>query len=987
MLFKTPHKRNLLFTAISMSLLPLSGMTLAQQDDQIEEVVVTGSYIRRSEGFAQASSVLQFSAEDLEAEGTLNMGEVVQQMSFVNGAASAIVTMPAQGASSRTSSIDLRGLGARSTLTLLDGKRLVSGNVNAMIPTIALQRIDIVADGAAALYGSEAVAGVVNFVPYHSYDGLKVETFAEGDSRGDWDQHSAQVLWGGDIGGLDVVLAGQFRQQSRLGRDERSSLANSGQNLSSNAPGNWRVPQRDENGQYTGQNLNLPSPNCAPASERTGYSPDQVNAPFGMLDGNNCWFDFGDNRSYFEPESHNKLFGNATWEVTDDLTISAQGFRARLWERSHLSTSNPSNPRIGELPAARGEIPGNPYLAVNSAGQQLYGVDLNQDGIPDRGTADLNNDGWNDYIVSGIANNNVLLREDVLARRLRPINKTHTMSAGHTSDMDNFGDKLDTLSRWDLQADFSVPFVEGWKGMAAWTHNRRDFVWTENRNLDITAMIQGLNCDVVNDRDSCYSPFLIVNEADNNSIQVMDAVAGQSKKSVVEELDTLDLVFTGDISLGAWELPGGIIGAAFGYQYRDDTYTNTPAEEEMAGVAWIGSPEREHVTSGNRDVQSFFAELAIPILPSLEVSTAVRREEFSTGQTSTDPKFGITWVPTDWLTLRATNGEAFIAPGLQELTNPITCGLSQVTDPFSRFSGFVTGCGGGNPNLQNESSESSQFGIDLAFDGFDFSVTWNNTAFENRIVSTNGAQLMALDFFNFQQATGFAGDGSEGNKPTQQQLVDWVNNPASSKELIRDPEDLGTILQINGLGTTNAERVEVTAYDIAGNYSFGLGNMGDVRIGLQATYIDDFMVQQDSTQPEFNAVGQQNQPTGTAPALPRWKANLRAGWNLNNHSVVATAHYLHDLDYDGGLFTFLDRFGGTNRPKDIRETGVKAWTDMDLAYTYRGLSAFGGNFSFTLGSRNIFDREAQGVPMPAGILAELQDPRGRIFYGRMVYEL
>ena len=85
-------------------------------------------------------------------------------LTFVNGAASS-VTNTIQGTDSRSSSVDLRGLGARSTLTLLDGKRLVNENVNALIPTIAIQRMDIVADGAAALYGNEAVAGVVNFVP------------------------------------------------------------------------------------------------------------------------------------------------------------------------------------------------------------------------------------------------------------------------------------------------------------------------------------------------------------------------------------------------------------------------------------------------------------------------------------------------------------------------------------------------------------------------------------------------------------------------------------------------------------------------------------------------------------------------------------------------------------------------------------------------------------------------------------------------------
>lgn len=241
MQYRIPHKRNLLCAAVSMSLLPLSGLSVAQ-DTQVEEVVVTGSFIRRSEGFTQASSVTQLNAADLEAQGTLNIAEVVQNLTFVNGASSSI-TNTIQGTDSRSSTIDLRGLGPRSTLTLLDGKRLVDENVNALIPTIAIQRMDIVADGAAALYGNEAVAGVVNFVPYKSYDGLKIDTYTEADSRGDYDEHSAQMLWGGDIGDLDVVVAGQFRQNSRLGWDERNVLANSGLTISSNAPGNWYVPE------------------------------------------------------------------------------------------------------------------------------------------------------------------------------------------------------------------------------------------------------------------------------------------------------------------------------------------------------------------------------------------------------------------------------------------------------------------------------------------------------------------------------------------------------------------------------------------------------------------------------------------------------------------------------------------------------------------------------------------------------------------------
>lgn len=979
---RIPHKRTLLCAAISLSLFPLAGTAVAQQDT-VEEVVVTGSYIRRDENFASASSVVTLNAEDLEAEGTLNIGEVVQNLSFVNGSASAI-TNTIQGQDSRSTSIDLRGLGARSTLTLLDGKRLISENVNALIPSIAIQRMDIVADGAAALYGNEAVAGVVNFIPYKSYDGFKMDTFAEQDEAGDYDEHSVQFLWGGDIGDVDVVLAGQFRQNSRLAWRERSDLANSGLVFSSNAPGNYYTPDRDENGAYTGDRTRAPDPNCAPASERTAYTPGVKTNEFGMLLGSTCYFDFGDNRSYREPTQTGQFYANATWEYSDDLTLSLQGFRTRLAETTYTSTSNPGNSRIGELPAIRGEIPGNPFMAVDSNGNQLYGIDANGDGIPDRGTADLNNDGTMDYLVSGIASNGVPLHEDVQARTLRPINKTHTQSDGHNATMDNVSANADHISRWTAQADFTVPVIEGWEGMASFTHNTREIDFMSNQNYDITAMQQGLNCDVANDRDACYSPFFIVDQADNNSIHVMNDIAARDREGTVSRLDVIDLVINGEVPLGGFELPGGPIAAAIGYQWRDNKFTNTPSAVEIAGDTWIGSDKKENVTTGSREVDAYFLELSIPLLPSVEIQAAVRREEFSTGQESTDPKFGLTWAATDWLTLRATQGDAFIAPTLGQLLNPISCGLSTVTDRFSPFNAFTTACSGGNPNLENEFSESKQFGFDLAFGNFDFSLTWNETDFQNRIIGTSGQDLMEFDFLNFQNATGFSGDGSPGNQPTLAQLSAWVADPRSDKNFVRDSGDLTTILQVNGLGSGNAETVVVTAYDISANYRFSVGDLGDFRLGLQATNVDEFLYQEDPTQPIKDGAGKYNARASAAPELPEWKANLRLGWSRGNHSANVLVRYIDSMPYDGPTFSHMDFFGGTNRPVGIHT--VREWTQADVSYTYRGLEIYGGEAAFTVGSRNAFDRKAQRSPEFAGVIGALQDPMGRNLYARFVYD-
>ncbi len=986
MQFKIPHRKNLLCTAVSLSLLPLAGASLAQEQS-VEEVLVTGSFIRRSEGFTSASSVTQLNAEDLEAQGTLNMGEVIQNLSFVNGASSAI-TNTIQGTDSRDQSIDLRGLGPRSTLTLLDGKRLVNENVNALIPAIAIQRLDIVADGAAALYGNEAVAGVVNFVPYKSYDGLKIDTFAEGDSRGDFDGHSVQMLWGGDLGGVDVVLAGQYRAQSRLAWEERPELAQAGLMYSSQAPGNYQAPRRDANGVYTGASGAVVEPSCPAASQRQGYDGNQntANNPFGMRLGSTCFFDYGDTRSYMEPEQDTKFFANATWEANDDLTLSAQGFLSRLTEVAFESTSNPGNSRIGELPVIRGEIPGNPFRAVNSAGVPLFGVDANGDGVPDRQPGvDLNGDGLDDAIVGGITGT-VPLFEDVVPRSLRPINKTHRFPTAFTSDGDNVQDRIDHISRVSLDANFNVPFVEDWRGVASVSHNYRQWRFMSGQNFDIEAMKQGLNCDVVNDRESCYNPFFVTDQANQNSQQVIDAIAARQKEEVEDQLTVVDLVFNGNISPGGFELPGGPIGAAIGYQNRDEKYTNTPSIVELRGDTWIGGTEPEVITSGSREIDAYFMEVALPVLSNLEVTAAVRREEFSTGQVSTDPKFGVTYAPTDWLSLRATTGDAFIAPTLEQLLNPVTCGLSTVTDRFGPFNAFTTACGGGNPNLKNETAESQQFGFDLSFDSWDLSVTWNNTKFLNRIIDINGQDKMEADFFNFRQATGFSGSGQLGDQPTRAQLEAWVASPLSDKDILRNPLDIYEVLQVNNTSTTNAESVDITAYDVQGNYRFSLNDWGNVRINLQATYIDEFLYQSDPSQPVVDAAGKYNDNTGAAPELPSLKANLSINWSRGQHSVNAITRYVDALPYDGPLFTVVDSFANTNRPGNIRETGVKAWTDMDIVYSYRGLNLMGGEMALSLGSRNVFDREAQQSPELAGVLGGLQDPRGRMIYGRVVYD-
>ena len=258
-------QKKLLCTAISLSLLPIAGTALAQDDEEVEEIIVTGSFIRRTEGFRSASPLTQLTLEDIAAEGTPNIGDIVHNLSFNQGSSISSNITPGSGATETR--VNIRGLGAGATLDLVDGKRPGDGNTNVMLPQIAIQRLDIVVDGAAALYGSEAVAGVINFVPIKSYDGFKFEVFNQQDSRGDYMEQMYSMLWGGDVGGWDIVTAAQWRDNENLRWVDRPKLFYSGFNVSSSGnPGQFRVPTRDADGVLTGSTVRRADANCGAVS-------------------------------------------------------------------------------------------------------------------------------------------------------------------------------------------------------------------------------------------------------------------------------------------------------------------------------------------------------------------------------------------------------------------------------------------------------------------------------------------------------------------------------------------------------------------------------------------------------------------------------------------------------------------------------------------------------------------------------------------------
>ena len=169
-------RRSKLFIAISLTLSSSLTFAAEAEEEEAEEIVVTGSYIRNS-AFAAASPVDTINQDSILESGSANIGQYIRDLPYTQNVDTVANVLGGSGGGqdSNSAQFNLRGLGTSSTLTLFDGRRNVNpGAISAILPDIATSRIEVVLDGGSALYGADAVAGVVNIIPIKEFEGLRV---------------------------------------------------------------------------------------------------------------------------------------------------------------------------------------------------------------------------------------------------------------------------------------------------------------------------------------------------------------------------------------------------------------------------------------------------------------------------------------------------------------------------------------------------------------------------------------------------------------------------------------------------------------------------------------------------------------------------------------------------------------------------------------------------------------------------------------------
>ena len=597
--------------------------------DREEAIVITGSRIRRDPLDLDAP-ITFVDQEDMARTGLNSVNDVLQRLPSSGGGLNSMFNNSGNlgnppdggGVGAGAAEIDLRYLGSRRVLVLVDGLRYVLGasasgvpgstDLNS-IPESAIERIEVLQDGASAIYGSDAIAGVVNIITKRSQAGVQASAQLGIYDRGDGFTQNYQISWGnGSDGPLQLVVGGNYVRQDPVGTSARGlSLFPEPYTTACQATCSSFTP----NGRYLGSafvsgNATLIAPvigrSATPADFRTFVSPaDRFNfGPFNYLQ---------------IPLERMGVFGNLRYELSESVNFSLRTLFNRRESR------NQAAPLPFGIGPASGLTPVLGDIVVSATNPfNPFGVDL------------------------GGANGNV----DAIFRRFleggpRRFHQTVDTYYGVAS-LDGDFDMGESSWYWDVNASYG--------------RNKAEQTMFGNINSSLLRQALGPISGCI----SPCVPFNLFGGFGSITPAMIDFVTFEQNDS--SEQDQLDL--TANLSGNLFDLPGGPLGLAVGVEYRD---LNGRFDPDPVVAAGFSSDIPAQPTRGGYDVKEAYAELNAPILADLpfiellELSGAVRFSDYSTSGSTTTFRGGVNWKPIEDLRLRASYAEGFRAPSIGEL--------------------------------------------------------------------------------------------------------------------------------------------------------------------------------------------------------------------------------------------------------------------------------------------------------------------------------
>ncbi|GAB1264018.1 TonB-dependent receptor [Aurantivibrio infirmus] len=933
--------------------------TVSAQDEVLEELVVTGSYIKR-EKFDSPSPMESFTTEDIKLTGTPSLGQFVRDLTYTQNTDVVANVLSVQDGQqdSNSARFNLRGLGTDSTLTLFDGHRMLdTGNIGAVVPDIATQRIEVVLDGGSAIYGTDAVAGVVNLIPIKEFDGFKVRTYYNQDEDGDLREPKIEFMLGKTFeNGIKAVGAIDYAKKSPLLLVDRPEyLAAYDDDFTTGSPGTWRGTSGlaafgtyldPDCGQFPGQNTDDSTDNAFPS----GY-------PGASAFGNRCIGEFGQFQDLARESKDFNAYMNISYEINDSIEVE---FQANFNRRESILTGSPSvgNTTSNGLLVVPASHPANfqPFAITPRAWSPFQQVGQ----LPS-------------FLFSGKSKTPYEYETD----------RYKLASYYAFGDTSWQGETAFSFQRYNRVVDshqISQSRLQSalyGLGGANCGFDNTVLIGQDPATDQITlgAAVPGAGCEY-------FNPFGTADVRTTgtfmgNSQALVDwLVVPESYEDTRNYLKYFQSHVTGEL----FDLPAGPIQMAFGVQVREDIERDYQSQLELIRDDY-NEPDEVFNTSDRSEVRGAFVEIDIPVFDSFTTVIAARYEDFvDFDLTTTTPKISFRWEPIENLALRASFGDSFVAPTATQISvqnnqgcSPINFGLDPFLPAFGQ--GALAGadsCPIGNPDLEPQTSYIRNFGISWRNDAyFTVDLDYQTIDYDDRIITLSRTDVLDEDFAAFQ-ASGLA------------TLADWVASGMMNPRIQRG----GAFNQVTEISTypDNASAIEVNVID------FKMRNGVDTDFGyIGLTFNATSYKKYDYTgfdQSTISAVSNRNADTNLAPPITRLKINTGLSWRGEKNSAGITLNYLDSIKFDGTADTGVPGIGGApsgnpkapNAPKKIASHTV-----IDVRFGTEFDQALGGNWDVSAGIRNLFDSQPDALPVFGGLETRLHTPFGRQFYIDLTY--
>lgn len=933
-------------------------------DEDSEVIVITGSRIR-TDPLDKPAPVLQITREEIERSGLTSVADLLQRLPVSGGAlntkfnSSGNFGFPPDGGGigAGAAQAELRYLGSKRVLVLVDGVRWINGSsasgVSAAtdlntIPLGIIERVEVLQDGASAIYGSDAIGGVINIITKRNFEGVQANVYTGGYNEGDGFTQQYDVSWGGKSDKLSYIFGLSFVDQRRIKAEDRElskfPLPEVGQctdtSCSSGTP-QGRFFLIDPN---TGERVNVTINNGT-----TGipvYNPLDPNnsGDFNAFDTTDR-FNFAPFNLMLTPSQRIGAFSGIEYELHP---------RVKLYARSLFSHRDSTNQAAPE-PIFIGPEAGN--------GNRLDTISIHE---------------TNPYNPFGFT---IDARTNPYFIGRRPIESGPRV----------FEQSVNTwYVTGGLRGDFKVNKSKFyWDTGVVYALNRADQL--KRGAFNSAKLEKALGpLDECNADPQCV-PFNIFGgqgiDSDGDGVrdgtitQEMLDYVGFVQKDVSEQ-QLFDV--TANISGDLLQLPAGPLSLALGVEYRDQEGFFQPDAVVVAGDS-AGVPSSP--TSGSFHATEGYAEVRVPILSKmpganlLDVSGAVRVADYSTFGAEATFKAGMRWRPNQDLLVRGGFAQGFRAPGIGELFGSDARFDQTLNDRCSDFLGNepestaqpdniqancialgapadgsyvqlnpqISVTTGGNRELEAETSNSATGSLVYSpsalenavsfIDSFDIELTYYWISLDGAVAAID-AQIQLDSCIEDPQP----GDGGVPTNP----LCDGITRSSGGA--------------INGFANqlTNIGGIDTSGIDISLGYRSPRYSWGGLRVTSISTYLLEFVEKIPASDGGFDEIKRQGTEIGDPErGFPRFKSTLILDWWRDEWRASFTSRYIHSITEPcrglqvafPGLCSDPDLENDDNSTNKLDPT---VYNDIQVTYTPRALE---DRLDVTIGVNNMFNQD------------------------------